>query len=111
MKMTCVFPEIPFLVQFSYGKHIILKKRGYIDVHALNVGPFMSPVCCTIVILPHFFSQINLSLILRLQIKIYFISLSHSMSIYHTFYLRPKKVMGCGGGVIGLSKNLVKPWT
>ena len=32
----------------------------------------MSPDSCTKVILPHFFSQINLSLILRLQIKIYF---------------------------------------
>ena len=32
----------------------------------------MRIVCCSIVILPQFFSQINLSLILRSQIKIYF---------------------------------------
>ena len=32
----------------------------------------MSPIHCTIVILPHLFSKFNLSLILRSQIKIYF---------------------------------------
>ena len=35
----------------------------------------MIPIHCTIIIFPHFFSQINLSLILRSQIKIYFITL------------------------------------
>ena len=55
MIMTCVFFwKYHFLAQFSYGKHIIFKK-GVTDVHALNVGPFMSPVHCTIVIFASFF--------------------------------------------------------
>ena len=39
----------------------------------------MSPVRCTIEILPHFFSQINLSLILRSQIKINFKTLCQQL--------------------------------
>ena len=50
----CFFWKYHFLAQFSYGKHIIFKK-GVTDVHALNVGPFMSPVHCTIVIFASFF--------------------------------------------------------
>ena len=30
--------------------------------------------------------------------------------VCHIFHLRPKKSCGWGGGVGGLSKNLVKPW-
>ena len=41
-------------------------------VHAMNVGPPMNPVHCTIVILAHLFSQIILSLFFWLQIKIHF---------------------------------------
>ena len=60
--MTLVF------ITGFHGKHRIIKK-GKI---ALNVGPFMSPVCCTIEIMAHLFSQIDLSQILWSQIKNYF---------------------------------------
>ena len=53
-------------------KHIIFCLKGGKQVSLLWMLVLTCPVHCTIIILPHFFSQINLSLILRLQIKIYF---------------------------------------
>ena len=107
MKITCVFSwKYNFLAHFSYWKHKLFKKG---DIHALNVGAFMSPVSCTKVILPNFFSQINLSLVLRSQIKIYFITLclcplNH---VQKKYFMGSKKFPNCAGPVQWSKKNYV----
>ena len=69
--MTAINNKLKLGDKYLYTFAFIVHK-GETAVHALNVGLCKSPVFCSMVILAHLFSQINLSQNLWLQIRNYF---------------------------------------